>query len=404
MEMPDSKRFRQLLAKQWMGTLDGSEQIELEELLRTFPELRRLAGELSPDEIAWGVKALLDLDAMDLEREAAEEVMKRPVIRRIFTVPRFLGAAAILLIVGFVYLTSCNGVRLPRVYGKFDARVKLVDIKTVPGKSCIVLDLGDTVWLDRIPLMQGVVHSGWRIYRDDSNSIQLASVGVSDNDRSVGACPIISTTYREIWRFSWQDGSRVALAPGSSLAFHMRKEDLIKRRELALRGEAWFEMSADVHSPVWLSTTKGGVTVLGTSFDVRDYSEEEDFYVSLTKGTVRVNNGSRVKILRPGEEGRIRQSIKGIQVIDPLDAPDRSVWLDSVFVFSHQNIKQVMAQVIQWYGLRGAVYDRSIDTVRRGILGGGEVKKDLPLEELQEKFKEWGVKSYVENNVIYVSQ
>jgi len=42
--------------------------------------------------------------------------------------------------------------------------------------------------------------------------------------------------------------------------------------------------------------------------------------------------------------------------------------------------------------------------VRRGILGGGEVKKDLPLEELQEKFKEWGVKSYVENNVIYVSQ
>jgi hypothetical protein len=402
------KRFRQLIVKRWEGTLEGSEQEELEGLIQAFPELRQLDRELSDEEIAWGVDALLELDAMDLAEEAAEdglgEMIVLPAPRRLFTMRRLIGAAAVLITGCWVYLTSCNSVPLPKSFGNFDATVQLMKIRALPGRSCIVLSRSDTVWLDRIPLMQGVVCRGWRVYRDDSNSIQLMSVAVPGGDPSVGACPIIFTTYREIWKFSWQDGSRIALAPGSTLAFHMRKEDLSGGRELALRGEAWWEMSGNAHSPVWLSTMKGGVTVLGTSFDVRDYSEEEYFYVSLAKGTVRVNNGSRIRILKPGQEGRIHQSIKGIEVVDPADAPDRSVWLDSVFVFSHQNVKQVMAQVIQWYGLKGAVYDQSVDTVRRGILGGGEVKKDLPLNELQDKFKEWGVKSYVEDNVIYVSQ
>jgi len=393
-----------------MGTLSVPERVELGGLLQAFPEFRRLADELTAEEMARGVGALLDLDAMDLRQEAAEDGMAKVVElsapRRTFTMPRLIGwsAAAGLFIYCLVNLSSCKSVRLPKGMGKFDARLRLEDIMTVPGKPCIVLDLGDTVWLDHIPLMQGVVRSGWRIYRDGSNSVLLTSVAVPGSDRSAGACPIIFTPYREVWKFGWQDGSRIALAPGSSLAFHMRKEDLSERRELALRGEAWCEMSANVHSPVWLSTTKGGVTVLGTSFDVRDYSEEENFYVSLTRGTVRVNNGDRVRILKPGEEGRITQSVKGIQVVDSADAPDRSVWLDSVFVFSHLNIKQVMAQVIQWYGLKGAVYDKSVDTVKPGILGGGEVRKNLPLYELQGKFKGWGVKSYVEDNVIYVSQ
>jgi len=408
MEMPDSKRFRQLLVKRWDGTLNSSEKIELEGLIQASPEVRQLASELSAEEIAWGLNALLELDAMDIEQEIskdrAEEVIELPARKRIYTRWWFNAAAAVLIIVGFAYLPSCNSVPLPKNLGNFDAQVEMMGDKTAPGKSCIVLSLGDTVWLDRISLKHEVVRSGWRIYRDDNNSIELTSVAVPGNDRSVSVCPIIFTPYREIWKFSWEDGSRITLAPGSSLAFHMRKEDLIGRRELALRGEAWCEMSGNADSPVWLSTTKGGITVLGTSFDVRDYSEEEYFYVSLTKGIVRVNNGSKVRILKPGEEGRIHQSIKGIQVVDPADAPDRSVWLDSVFVFSHQNIKQVMAQVIQWYGLKRVVYDPSVDTVRRGILGGGEVKKDLPLDELQDKFKEWGVKSYVEDNVIYVSQ
>ena len=82
------------------------------------------------------------------------------------------------------------------------------------------------------------------------------------------------------------DGSHVLLQPFSELT--VSRDFGAKTREVALKGEGFFEVSRDVARPFLVYTNEVVTRVLGTSFSVRAYDDDKEIVVAVKSGKVSV--------------------------------------------------------------------------------------------------------------------
>lgn len=82
------------------------------------------------------------------------------------------------------------------------------------------------------------------------------------------------------------DGTKVWLNAGSTLKFNNNFNN--KTREVYLDGEAYFDVAKNKLKPFLVKTSKITLRVLGTSFNVKSYSEEKTIETTLIKGEVKV--------------------------------------------------------------------------------------------------------------------
>ena len=374
------------LIEQLRHRLSTMENEEFDTWPRESPDHQSwMKEDIQPGEILSEIEIELRRDDEAIRRKF-EQLRKEqapvtpPSSARVINVWQRIGVAVALLLVagGISYMRVKNELPLPPPLADFDPSVRQEDMLKVPEKPSLLWENGNIVRLEEIPIGSTLRQEGWGVTRTSNRKIFLFQL----KDPPPASCPIVLIPYGQSWTLTWPDSSRIKLAPGSSLAWRMNIDGSRKERAFALHGEAWCEMAADPKSPVFISTLKGGVTVLGTRFDVRDRSQDSVSFVALETGKVRVNSGGYSRILRPGEEGRMSLLPVGIPVIAASAAPVRTGWLDSCFTFTDQNIKQVMEQVVQWYGLKGFAFEKNVDTVRPGLLGGGHLVKDIPLRIL----------------------
>jgi transmembrane sensor len=83
------------------------------------------------------------------------------------------------------------------------------------------------------------------------------------------------------------DGSSVILTQTSSISFP--KEFSIDKREVHLKGEAFFEVKKDPEHPFLVYAGKMQTRVLGTSFTIRAYETDETMSVKVRTGRVSVS-------------------------------------------------------------------------------------------------------------------
>lgn len=106
-------------------------------------------------------------------------------------------------------------------------------------------------------------------------------------------------------QLSLPDGSKVWLNAGSRLEYPDRFNG--NSREVTLIGEAFFDVVKDSLRPFLVHTRTFHVRVLGTSFNVRAYEEEEIAETSLIQGSVQVlfgqgNDSRNIVVLKPNEK------------------------------------------------------------------------------------------------------
>jgi transmembrane sensor len=137
---------------------------------------------------------------------------------------------------------------------------------------------------------------------------------------------------------SLSDGSRVILNTDSALAVHF---DGRTRGVELLRGEAFFVVAKDSARPFVVSAGQGRVTAVGTEFGV--HREGESTRVELVEGLVRVRDGRREELLKPGQSlvygnGELRML--------PASRPDLfSTWRDGYLVFDGTRLEEAVAQI-----------------------------------------------------------
>jgi ferric-dicitrate binding protein FerR (iron transport regulator) len=98
------------------------------------------------------------------------------------------------------------------------------------------------------------------------------------------------------------DGTRIWLNSKSKLIYPDHFSG--KSREVLLDGEGYFEVTHNAKNPFIVKTSTLNVKVLGTSFNVSSYADDNNMRLTLVKGSVSILNPSddqEIKKLKPNE-------------------------------------------------------------------------------------------------------
>ena len=141
------------------------------------------------------------------------------------------------------------------------------------------------------------------------------------------------------------DGSRVYLNKGSEISYSVAFKN---QRAVELSGEAFFEVMSDPQNPFTVSSGEMVVTVLGTSFNVKQLDNPSDLEVYVKTGKVRValEESEQFIQLEPEEFGLVesRKLTSSIQ-----EDPNYISWKTKDFKFVNSALIEVLQELEESY-------------------------------------------------------
>ncbi|PWJ57750.1 uncharacterized protein DUF4974 [Dyadobacter jejuensis] len=170
------------------------------------------------------------------------------------------------------------------------------------------------------------------------------------------------------------DGSSVTLSKGSRLTYPSQFG--ADSREITLSGEAFFEVAKDPQKPFYVFAQRLTTKVLGTSFNVRAYQDDDEVSVSVKTGRVSVfqaegteaqkpKGGTELEglVLHPDQEARfVNKEIKLVALPakrEPkaVDIPEELRQMD--FDYVETPITEIFKELEKAYQVR-FVYDYTV--------------------------------------------
>ncbi|MBX3254283.1 MAG: FecR domain-containing protein [Chitinophagaceae bacterium] len=145
------------------------------------------------------------------------------------------------------------------------------------------------------------------------------------------------------------DGTKALLAAGSSLKYPNAFKSA--KREITLKGEAFFEVYRDTLHPFIVHTASGDVTVLGTSFNVSAYPEDGEVITAVATGKVSFTTpgSDQTIVLLPGKKARYR--IRENQVLlEAVKEEAEWAWTKGKIVFQADSLGRIATALHRYFG------------------------------------------------------
>lgn len=327
----------------------------------------------------------VDWEKMLAEIEESAAVKKTSGIR--FIQRRALKyAAAILLVSGIGAYLYQDSNRNKKHESVTEASEVIPSMDITPGGEKAVLTLADgsTILLDSAS--NGIISD-----QGAARVIKLADgkIVYQPNSKitSSAAYNTMRTPKGGQYQLTLPDGSKVWLNAASSITFPTAFPE--NERTVYVTGEVYFEV---VSEKTRLFTARINqeteIQVLGTHFNINAYSDEKEISATLLKGSVRVVNGEKEKLIMPGEQASINAGFStknGINVSN-VDTSAVMSWRHGVFNFDNKNLGEVMRQLSRWYDIE-VIYENDIPDIELG----GKLGKDLNLSEILEVLKQYEI-------------
>lgn len=361
-KLGSGKRIVVLISRLLTGTASDEEVRELDRWCGECVENEQLMHELTEREF-WE-KKVSEMQMTDLPG-AYLGVMNKCKVRKIRRRVRWVMAvAASLMLPLAVALWLGIDQRSEGVVGEF---VKVEDGSEVisPGevKAELLLADGSKIRLDGKPCDSLTEQAGSRI--------TARGAGLEYTGHGQGNELVYNTL--KIPR-----GGEYTLILGDGTIVYLNSETELRypvqfvgdERKVELTGEAFFEVRPDEAHPFIVKTAHSEVKVLGTSFNLRSYPDENRVAATLVSGKVDFITGDRQKVaLFPGEQAVLNEN--GQVSKKEVDTYLYTAWKDGNFVFYKQSLEEVMRIVARWYD----VEIHFIDANQRNVSFTGNVKR-----------------------------
>jgi transmembrane sensor len=226
----------------------------------------------------------------------------------------------------------------------------------------------------------------------------------------------VSTKYGSRTNLLLPDGTQVWLNSGSKLSYDKTYGNGI--REVALSGEAYFDVVRNPAHPFVIHTSSIDIRVLGTAFNVKSFPGEKNTETSLIRGSIEVtfkNRPSEKIILKPNEklitanEEMIKDMVTTDESVertkpvvtkeqlkqDPLvmvshltyGPRDSTVietsWMDNKLIFRSETFEDLAIKMERWYGVSIRFADEEIKPKRlNGIFENESIQQALKALQL----------------------
>jgi len=171
---------------------------------------------------------------------------------------------------------------------------------------------------------------------------------------------VYTTVHAELGQMSnvvLPDHSTVWLNSGSSLKYSSQFGQ--DNRSIELHGEAFFEVTKDKDLPFIVTGGKVNVKVLGTKFNVSDYSDENTFTVALQEGSVHLMDAETQKVLAELVPGQVATHNKGANSIQIKNANIDlyTSWKKGVLNFYNSSIEEIVTKLSKRYNQQFEIDD-----------------------------------------------
>jgi transmembrane sensor len=156
------------------------------------------------------------------------------------------------------------------------------------------------------------------------------------------------------------DGSHIKLDAGSELRFPAEFADT---REVYLTGEAYFEVAHDAERPFKVHANHAMIRVLGTKFNIRAWQENPVVAVTVSEGSVSLNNRDQAYqkgvIIPKGYYSSLAE--EGTPATPtPVEVATNLGWMHNEIHFKDASVKEVLAQLKRWYDFTFDIDDPAI--------------------------------------------
>lgn len=135
------------------------------------------------------------------------------------------------------------------------------------------------------------------------------------------------------------DGTRVWLNSDTKLTYDSQYNT--SARNVFLEGEAYFEVSKDKEKPFVVNANGVYVEALGTSFNVKAYTTENQVTATLLEGKVRVSHTGSEVILEPNERAVYQKNDPVVRKNRITEASHVILWRDDELAFYGETLEEI---------------------------------------------------------------
>ena len=190
-----------------------------------------------------------------------------------------------------------------------------------------------------------------------------------DKADSVGAEMVyntLTTPSQCDFMFILADGTRVWMNAKSSLRYPVAFHG--KERVVYAEGEIYLEVARDEKHPFFVMLNGMKVEVLGTSFNVNSYADEDYAEVTLVEGRVAAHVDDKSYDLLPSRQLRWDKKNESVD-IRIVNVDDYIAWKRGQYVFKGRSLEEVAKVLERWYDMEIIFEDeKSKKTVYTGVI------------------------------------
>lgn len=162
------------------------------------------------------------------------------------------------------------------------------------------------------------------------------------------------------------DLSTVTLNGNSSLTYNRDWEDAALR-EVGLQGEAYFNVTKSKHKPFIVHASDIEIKVLGTTFTVKSYDDDESVEACLLEGKIAIQSKADIDrneiILTPHQVATFSKSSQKI-TLSQVRTDIYTSWKSGKLIFEDERFGEIVKSLERKYGVRIEVLDDASKTCR----------------------------------------
>lgn len=161
----------------------------------------------------------------------------------------------------------------------------------------------------------------------------------------------------EMGQITFDDGTSVYLNSDTRLTYP--KQFSSEERRVKLDGEAYFTVEKDANRPFIVEANQVFVEVLGTSFNVKSYSDDAKIDVALDEGKINFISSTQEKFeLYPQDMIEYDKTTESVVLSNGEDAALASKWRNETITFNNTPLSEVIKTLARMYNVVFEVQDQ----------------------------------------------
>lgn len=179
----------------------------------------------------------------------------------------------------------------------------------------------------------------------------------------------LSVPYGKRASLTLSDGTLLWVNAGTTVIYPATFPD--NKREIYIEGEIYAEVKGNENWPFLVMTDKLKIEVIGTSFNLSAYKEDDFKRVVLVKGSVEIMMNNESTRLKPNQSFTYsRQKIN----VETVDVEIYTSWREGIYIFKDEPIENILLQLARYYNVTMILPPQPSGVLCSGKL---ELKEDL---------------------------